>query len=196
MTMVMGGTSGVTFPDATNLPASGVTAALSPAVTDTANVMTITQPVTVNGTSGLTANGTTYTSSSAFTPVNTVAPVVSGTAQVGQTLSCTTGTWTGIATITYAYQWQYGTTNIPSATSSTYVISATYVGQTIRCEVTATNPAGSTLANSNSTSAVTNPTTSVSYLILSGGAGGGSDRGGGGGAGGGWRQSVRSLAVA
>jgi hypothetical protein len=152
--MVMGGSSGVTFPDSTNLPASAVSAALSPAVTDTANVMTIQPNVVVAGTTGLTANGTTYTSATAFSPVNTVAPAVTGTAQVGQTLSCTTGTWTGIATITYAYQWQYGTTNIPSATSSTYVIAGAYAGQTIRCVVTATNPAGSTSANSNSTSAV------------------------------------------
>jgi hypothetical protein len=53
------------------------------------------------------------------------------------------------------YQWQYGTTNIPSATSNTYVIDQTYVGSTIRCVVTATNSGGSISANSNSTSAVT-----------------------------------------
>ena len=94
-------------------------------------------------------------------PQNTVAPVVSGTATVGQTLSCTTGTWIGLPTITFAYQWQYGTTNIPSATSSTYVISGDYVGQTIRCVVTATNAGGSTSANSNSTAAVVLPTTTT-----------------------------------
>jgi hypothetical protein len=87
-------------------------------------------------------------------PINTVAPVVSGTAQVRQTLSCTTGTWTGNAPITYAYQWQSNTTNIVGATSSTYIIDSAYVGTTIRCIVTATNPIGSTPAQSNSTSAV------------------------------------------
>lgn len=88
-------------------------------------------------------------------PVNTVAPVVSGTAQSGQTLSCTTGTWTGTATITYTYQWQHGTTDIGGATSNTYLLDNTYIGETIRCVVTATNgiaPDG--IANSNSTSAV------------------------------------------
>lgn len=38
-------------------------------------------------------------------PVNTVAPAVTGTAQVGQTLSCTTGTWDNSPS-GYTYQWQ------------------------------------------------------------------------------------------
>lgn len=92
----------------------------------------------------------------AIAPVNTVAPAVTGTATVGQTLSCSTGTWTGTPTPSYTYQWQYGAgnTNISGATSSTYVIASAYVGQTIRCLVTATNSAGAASAPSNSTSAV------------------------------------------
>jgi hypothetical protein len=38
-------------------------------------------------------------------PVNTVAPVVTGTTAAGQTLTTTNGTWTGAAPITYTYQW-------------------------------------------------------------------------------------------
>jgi hypothetical protein len=87
-------------------------------------------------------------------PANTVAPVVSGTATVGQTLSTTNGTWSGIPTPTFTYQWQRVTTNISGATSSTYVLVAADVGSTIRCVVTATNTVGSTSANSNSTAAV------------------------------------------
>ena len=86
-------------------------------------------------------------------PQNTVAPVVSGTATVGQTLITTNGTWTGSPT-SYTYQWQYATTNISGATLSTYVIDPAYVGYTIRCVVTATNSGGSTSANSNATAAV------------------------------------------
>lgn len=89
-------------------------------------------------------------------PVNTVAPVVSGTATFGQTLSCTTGTWTGSPTPTFTYQWQRSGSNIGSATSSTYTLVAADVGNTIRCVVTATNsvaPSGVS-ANSNSTSTV------------------------------------------
>ena len=89
-------------------------------------------------------------------PVNTVAPAVTGTATVGQTLSTTNGTWTGAPAPTFTYQWQRVTTNISGATSSTYVLVAADVGNTIRCVVTATNsiaPSGVS-ANSNSTASV------------------------------------------
>ena len=39
-------------------------------------------------------------------PVNTVAPSLSGTAQDGKALTVNKGTWTGVATIAYTYQWQ------------------------------------------------------------------------------------------
>ncbi len=96
----------------------------------------------------------TFLSGGASAPLNTVAPAVTGTAAAGQTLSCTTGTWTGSLPITYTYQWQHGTTNIASATSSTYVLDRSYIGETIRCVVTATNAIGAPTANSNATSAV------------------------------------------
>jgi hypothetical protein len=86
-------------------------------------------------------------------PANTVAPAVTGTAQTGSTLSCSTGTWLNDPT-SYAYQWQHGGVNIGGATSSTYVVSTAYVGEQIRCNVTATNAAGSVVASSNSTAAV------------------------------------------
>lgn len=84
-------------------------------------------------------------------------PILSGIPLVGETLSVTTGTWAGSSPITYAYQWQFSTdnganwSNIPSATSSTYVISSTYTGNLIRAVVTATNSINSASANSNST---------------------------------------------
>lgn len=104
--------------------------------------------------SGVSANSNSTASVAGNAPVNTVAPVVSGTAQARQTLSSTTGTWTGVPTPTFTYQWQFGTSNIGGATSSTYVVSSTYVGQTIRCVVTATNAVSAVSANSNATSAI------------------------------------------
>ena len=84
-------------------------------------------------------------------PANTIAPVISGTGVVGQTLSCSTGTWTGIPAPTYTYQWLRGVSDIPGATSSTYTLvqaDATFV---ITCQVTATNTAGSaSVTSSNS----------------------------------------------
>lgn len=88
-------------------------------------------------------------------PLNTVAPAVTGTAQVRQTLSCSTGTWTAAPPdITYTYQWKANGSPISGATSSTYNIAVAYFGQSISCDVTATNIVGSTTASSNSTAAV------------------------------------------
>ena len=105
-------------------------------------------------------------------PANTVAPAVSGTAQVGQTLTVTTGTWTGTAPITYTYQWQYNGNNIPSYVtgynSSSFTIGADWYGTQMRCVVTATNSVGSTSANSNTTSAVTSAPINSTLPAISG----------------------------
>jgi len=73
-------------------------------------------------------------------PVNTVAPTISGTLPfVGDILTASSGTWTGTATITYTYQWQRGTSNIGGATSITYTVQQADVGSTLRVVVTASN---------------------------------------------------------
>lgn len=111
---------------------------------------------------GVVANATTWpgpvVGNSA--PVNTVAPVVSGTELVGETLSCTEGTWTGTPTPTYTYQWQVsddgvgGWSNIGGATSNSYVLQSAEEGKYVRCAVTATNLVDSVTANSNVTGAI------------------------------------------
>ena len=83
-------------------------------------------------------------------PSNTVAPVISGTAVVGQTLSSTTGTWIGTPIPTYTYQWYRGISQISGATSSTYTLVQADATFAITCEVTATNIAGIASATSNS----------------------------------------------
>ena len=88
-------------------------------------------------------------------PANTVAPAVTGTATVGQTLTTTNGTWTGSPTPTYTRVWQRsanGTTSwaaISGATGLTYVLAAPDSAQYVRCVVTATNASGPVTANSN-----------------------------------------------
>jgi hypothetical protein len=82
-------------------------------------------------------------------PVNTVAPAVTGTTIVGETLSCTEGTWTGTAPITYTYQWKRGSTSISGATSATYVLVQADAGENITCDVTATNSVGTATQASN-----------------------------------------------
>lgn len=75
-------------------------------------------------------------------PENVAAPVVSGSTDTGSQLSCSPGTWTGTAPITYAYQWRANGVNISGATASTYTTTQT-AGTVITCEVTATNSVGS-----------------------------------------------------
>lgn len=97
----------------------------------------------------LATHGILASANAGTPPVNTVAPAITGTAQEGQTLTCSTGTWTGTPTITYAYQWKRNNVNIGSATNSTYLLVAADVGQSIKCTVTATNGVGSANADSN-----------------------------------------------
>jgi hypothetical protein len=87
-------------------------------------------------------------------PVNTSAPVVSGTNQPGSTLTASTGTWDGFPNAIFKYQWQRcpsgvacGPTdpnwvNIASATNASYVVQSGDAGFSIRVEVVATNIAG------------------------------------------------------
>jgi hypothetical protein len=80
-------------------------------------------------------------------PVNTVRPDVTGDAKVGATLTCSDGTWTGAAPITYTSAWFQGI-NPTGITTTTYVVQAGDVGEVISCIVTATNIAGGANARS------------------------------------------------
>src|SRR5215211_6345911 len=93
-------------------------------------------------------------------PANTALPTVSGTAQDGQTLTASTGTWSGTPPISYAYQWRRcnsgggSCTDIAGATNPSYTVTAADVGSTIRAAVTASNSAGSSSASSAATAVV------------------------------------------
>jgi surface protein len=82
-----------------------------------------------------------------YTPVNTVAPVISGSTPVGSTLTTTNGTWTNSPTL--AYQWYRGATLITSATAATYVTVTADTGLAVTCRITGTNPVGSAVGISN-----------------------------------------------
>ena len=93
-------------------------------------------------------------------PVNATPPSISGTPQQSQTLTAQNGTWTGVGTITFRYQWLRcnrngnGCNEISGATERTYTLRSADVGNTIRVRVTATNPDGSTSATSAPTGVV------------------------------------------
>jgi len=92
--------------------------------------------------------------SNAVAPANTVLPAITGTAQVGQTLTASTGTWSGTPAPTYAYQWFSDGVSIPGADESTYVPAVGDVGNVITVTVTASNGAGTAQATSAATAAV------------------------------------------
>ncbi len=76
-------------------------------------------------------------------PVNTVQPVITGSTVVGQILSCSDGTWTGAAPITFTYAWYHdGDEGTTLGTDATYEIESGDVGFAMVCRVTATNTFG------------------------------------------------------
>jgi hypothetical protein len=81
-------------------------------------------------------------------PVNTVAPAVTGTPTVGQTLTCAPGTWLNSPTFTYQWRWR-GVGIIPGATATTRVLAAVDHGQLVECEVIGTVGASVVSAMSN-----------------------------------------------
>ena len=78
-------------------------------------------------------------------PAATAVPAVTGTERVGETLSATTGTWTGTAPITYTYRWQRcradGTAcaTLAGERGSHYTLVAADEGSTLRVIVLAGN---------------------------------------------------------
>jgi hypothetical protein len=76
-------------------------------------------------------------------PENTAAPIVSGTAEVGLTLTCSQGTWTTPAPTSYTYRWLRDGAAIGGAESSVYTVTAADEGHSISCEVTASDAVGS-----------------------------------------------------
>lgn len=80
-------------------------------------------------------------------PINTAAPVVTGTPLEGETLAASTGTWLRSPT-SYAYQWNRDGSPIGGATGSTYALATADVGADVAVTVTATNDEGSADADS------------------------------------------------
>lgn len=85
------------------------------------------------------------------TPVCTVAPAVTGTPTLAQTLTCAPGTWVPAAN-SYTYQWYYyPDTVVAGATAATRVLAAGDVGNRMFCRVTGklTSGGGSSPKDSN-----------------------------------------------
>jgi hypothetical protein len=102
----------------------------------------------------------------AAVPVNTSPPTISGTAQVGQTLTAGNGTWSNAPT-SFAYQWLRcngggnSCDSVANATQQTYTLVVADAGSTMRVRVTATNADGSSAAQSEQTAVVAPVTSSA-----------------------------------
>ena len=75
-------------------------------------------------------------------PKNKTPPEVRGTPQVGETLDCTEGTWSGTLPLTPSYQWLRGTSPISGATKSTYTVASVDRGYSLSCTVAESNGEG------------------------------------------------------
>lgn len=105
----------------------------------------------VASNAGGTTNGTILnftTEVEPVAPVNTVAPVISGTTKVGSTLFTTNGSWTGTPAPSFTYTWERspnGSTEwavIAAATASSYPLVKADEAKFVRSVVKATNEAG------------------------------------------------------
>ena len=82
------------------------------------------------------------------TPSNTPAtgaPAISGTPQVGETLTADTSgidDADGLVDVTYSYQWTAGGSDIDGATGSSHTLTSSEEGQTVQVRVTFTDDAG------------------------------------------------------
>jgi Carboxypeptidase regulatory-like domain len=98
-------------------------------------------------------------------PNNSSSPVASGTPAAEQTLSCSSGSWTGVTPFKYAYRWLRDGSAVTGATGSTYVVQAADQGHGLSCEVTASNSNGHASATSNTLSVSTAPVIPVPAVV-------------------------------
>jgi hypothetical protein len=137
----------------------------------TASILTL---IAVGAVAALVAAGL---SQAASPPTNQSLPTISGSAQVGQTLTADVGTWNGATPITYTYAWRRCDTNgnscatISGSNDKTYVLKSVDAGNTLRVRVTAKNTDGSNSATSVPTAVVASPPPTTSNGCATSGSG-------------------------
>jgi hypothetical protein len=101
-----------------------------------------------DGSGDATSAATRVIAAAGARPLNTTPPTISGTPQIGQTLTASQGTWSGRQPMTFSIQWQRcdkvggGCAAIAGATGATHVLADADLDHTLRVVVTARNTAG------------------------------------------------------
>lgn len=130
--------------------------------------------VVVIASNGLEESSVTSSASSVVQAnglANITVPGISGSPNVGATVSAEPGRWAGVSPISYGYQWQLCNgsggecSNIGGATVSAYTLIEGDLTKTLRVVVTATNSEGSKTATSTATAKVSSGSSSgIRYL--------------------------------
>ena len=149
-------------------PIGGASAQLYTLTADDAG-HAITCRVTASNTGGstqATSNALAAAAAGPSSPSNTTPPSISGTATLGNALTCAPGSWTGSPT--FAFQWLRDGTPIAGATQAKYTPTTNDAGHTLACRVTATNAGGSASATSAATNvaALEQQLTSASSKVI------------------------------
>ena len=121
----------------------------------------------------LTSVATSTVAARPNTPA-TGAPTISGTVQVGETLTADTSGIAdadGLTNVSYSYQWVAGGTDIGWVTGSTYTLTASEQGETIQVRVSFTDDAGNqeSLTSAATEAVAAKPNTSATGLPTIGG---------------------------
>jgi len=92
-------------------------------------------------------------------PTSTGAPTITGNASVGSTLTTSDGSWASKYLVNFSYAWLRcdsagNNCAATGGTANTYVVQTADQGSTLRSQVIATNPAGTTTVNSAQTALV------------------------------------------
>jgi len=104
---------------------------------------------------------------------NTSAPVITGSAEQGQTLTASSGSWSGSPS-SYAYRWDRCNPSngscqaVAGATSSTYTLGLADVGSRMRVLVTASNSSGSRVTAYSAPTATVAPPPGDGYWLYTG----------------------------
>jgi hypothetical protein len=98
----------------------------------------------------LTACGSVCRAAGAKAPRNVLPPSLRGKPEVGSTVACRHGTWSGQGPIVFSYRWIRGTRVLTHAVGNIRVLTRSDRGRAIACRVWAGNASGASAATSKS----------------------------------------------